>query len=62
MLGDQLRRGGVHRLEVGEVELSLHHLHPVPKLLRQPRQPVDVAIEQDERRGVLGDEPAELRP
>ena len=62
MLGDQLRGGRVHGLQVGEVELERGHLHPIPQLGRQPRQAVRVAVEEHERGFVLGQQPAELRP
>src|SRR4051794_7147111 len=61
MLGDQLRRGGVHRLEVGEVDLERGHVHPVTQLPGEPRQAAGVAIEQDGRCGVLGEQAGELR-
>src|SRR3954453_10287515 len=61
MLGDQLRRGGIHRLEVGEVDLERGHVHPVTQLPGESRQAAGVAIEQDGRCGVLGEQAGELR-
>ena len=46
MLGDQLRGGLVHGVEVGEVELARRDLHPVPQLRRKLAEPVAVAVER----------------
>jgi hypothetical protein len=59
---DELRARRIEGLEVGEVAVADVDLGPVGVLAGQRLERVPVAVQQDERRPVLGQKAAELDP